>query len=166
MSFTDILKLVAAIVVCEMAGVVGAVFSAPAIREWYVNLAKPKFSPPKWVFAPVWTALYAIMGIAAFLVWQTGWANFDVRFALGIFIGQLVLNIFWSYLFFGLKSPLAAFVEIILLWLAIFATVVNFSKISMTAAWLLAPYLAWVSFAAVLNFNIWQLNHGQAKTNL
>ena len=158
MRLNNFFKLVIALAVCESAGIIGSVFTAPAISEWYANLAKPAFTPPAWVFAPVWTALFALMGVAAFLVWRKSLERRDVKIALGIFLGQLVLNVFWSFLFFGLKSPAAAFVEIVFLWLAILAATVAFAKISKPAAWLLAPYLVWVAFAGFLNYSIWQLN--------
>jgi tryptophan-rich sensory protein len=147
-----------AILVSESAGALGAVFTARSIPTWYANLTRPEFAPPNWVFAPVWTILYAIMGIAAFLVWKNGWERKDVKIAICLFFGQLVLNALWSIIFFGLQSPGAAFVEIIVLWLAILATIIAFFKISRPAAWLLLPYILWVSFAACLNYSIWMLN--------
>ena len=156
-------KLVIAISVCEAAGVVGAFFTTPSIAGWYATLARPALNPPAWVFGPVWTTLFALMGIAAFLVWRKGLDRRDVKITLGIFIGQLVLNTLWSIIFFGLHNPGAAFVEIIFLWLAILATIVAFAKISKPAALLLLPYILWVSFAGYLNFSIWKLN---SLTNL
>lgn len=158
MKKNDLLKLIAAILVAESAGIIGSFFTTPSIPTWYAALAKPSFNPPSWVFAPVWTALFLLMGIAAFLVWKRGWEKREVRIALGIFGGQLILNILWSALFFGLHSPLAAFIEIIILWLAILWTILAFRKISRTAAWLLVPYILWVSFASVLNFSLMLLN--------
>ena len=158
MKISNTFKIIIAIVVSELAGIIGSVFTAPAIVGWYAGIAKPTFNPPSWVFGPVWTTLFALMGIAAFLVWKKGLDRRDVQIALGIFIGQLVLNTLWSIIFFGLHSPGGAFVEIIFLWLAICATIIAFAKISKPAAWLLAPYIAWVSFAAYLNFTIWMLN--------
>lgn len=155
----NFLKLIAAVLVSEASGAIGALFTTPAIRAgWYAALNKPELSPPNWLFGPVWTTLYALMGIAAFLVWQKGWERRDVRTALGIFIGQLVLNTLWSIIFFGLRSPAGALTEIVLLWLAILTTIIAFKRISKPAAWLLLPYLAWVSFAAYLNLRIWMLN--------
>ncbi len=153
-----ILGAAVAISLSELAGIVGSVFTAPAIGTWYATLAKPAINPPAWVFGPVWTTLFALMGIAAFLVWQKGWRRRDVRIALGIFAVQLVLNTLWSIIFFGLHNPGAALIEIGVLWLAIVATIVAFARISRPAAWLLAPYIAWVSFAGYLNFLLWTLN--------
>ncbi len=158
MKLSNVSKCIIAIVFSELAGLIGSIFTAPAIRGWYTTLNKPSFNPPSWVFGPVWTTLFALMGIAAFLVWKKGWKRKDVKIALGIFIGQLVLNTLWSIIFFGLQNPGGAFVEVILLWLAIIATIIAFARISKAAAWLLAPYIAWVSFAAYLNFTIWMLN--------
>lgn len=125
--------------------------------EWYAQLKKPAWNPPNWIFGPVWTVLYALMAVAAWLVWRRGgWRS--QRRALGWFLGQLALNALWSPLFFGLKNPGLAFAEILLLWLAILATLWAFWMTHRLAGTLLLPYLAWVSFAAVLNFTLWQLN--------
>jgi benzodiazapine receptor len=125
--------------------------------DWYVALKKPAWNPPGWVFGPVWTALYTMMAVAAWLVWRCGgWAA--QRRPLLLFLTQLALNAVWTPLFFGLHRPGLAFAEIVLLWLAIAATLVVFRPVSRAAAWLLVPYLAWVSFAGVLNFTLWRLN--------
>lgn len=154
----NILKLLFCIVVCEAAGLIGTIFTSPAIPGWYATLTKPELSPPNWIFGPVWTTLYALMGIVAYLVWKKGIERRDVRIALSVFGVQLVLNTLWSILFFGLKSPGLALVEIALMWVAILASIVLFSRISKAAAWLLVPYILWVSFAAYLNYAIWALN--------
>jgi len=139
---------------CFAAASLGAVFMP---GEWYASLQKPTWNPPGWVFGPVWTVLYTMMAVAAWLVWRRG--GFAARRGpLLTFLAQLALNAFWTPLFFGLHWPGIAFAEITLLWLAIAATLVAFWLVSRTAAWLLAPYLAWVSFAAVLNFTLWRLN--------
>jgi tryptophan-rich sensory protein len=138
-----------------MSGVV----TRSAITTWYPTLVKPSFNPPNWVFAPVWTLLYLMMGVAAGLVWDK--INSDkeiVKKALFFFAIQLALNALWSYLFFGFHNPMLAGLEIIILWLMIYETQVQFAKINTTAGYLLLPYLAWVSFAAVLNGSIWWLN--------
>jgi tryptophan-rich sensory protein len=158
MKINNISKLIIAIMISEFAGIIGSVFTAPSITGWYAGIIKPDLNPPAWVFGPVWTTLFALMGIAAFLVWKKGLDRRDVKIALGIFIGQLVLNTLWSIIFFGFKSPGVAFVEIIFLWLAILATIIAFAKISKPAAWLLVPYILWVSFAAYLNYSIYALN--------
>lgn len=158
MQLSDSIKLIVAVVVSELAGIVGSVFTAPSIGTWYATLTKPAINPPAWVFGPVWTTLFALMGIAAFLVWKKGLERRDVKIALGIFAAQLVLNTLWSIIFFGLHSPGGALIEIVFLWLAILATIIAFAKISRPAAWLLAPYIAWVSFAGYLNFLLWTLN--------
>jgi len=154
-----ILSLILAILGCELAGVIGSLFTAPSVDSaWYASLARPSLSPPSVVFGPVWATLFALMGVAAFLVWKRGWARRDVKVALAVFGVQLVLNVLWSALFFGWRNPGAAFVEIIALWLAIAASGVLFYKVNRAAAWLLAPYILWVTFAAYLNFSYWQLN--------
>jgi tryptophan-rich sensory protein len=121
-------------------------------------LQKPSLAPPDWVFFPVWTALFIMMGISLFLVWQKGREDKTVKTAIFLFAGQLVLNILWSFAFFGQRSPLLGLMEIIILWIAILATILTFRKLSRTAAYLLIPYILWVSFAAFLNFMIWRLN--------
>ncbi len=157
-------KLIITIGVSELAGVIGAFFTAPAVQSgWYLELAKPALNPPAWVFGPVWTTLFALMGVSAWLIWKKLDSRLRgndkrIKIALGIFLGQLVLNTLWSIIFFGLHSPGGALVEIAFLWLAILATIVAFYKISKPAAWLLVPYLAWVSFASYLNYAIWALN--------
>jgi translocator protein len=150
-------ELIAAIVIVELVGVIGSIFTTPSIPGWYAGLTKPSFNPPNWIFGPVWTALFALMGIAVFLIWQQRTKRKKNIVALAVFGGQLALNLLWSIIFFGLHHPGVAFIEIIFLWLAILATIYLFAKISRTAAWLLLPYILWVSFAAVLNFSLWQL---------
>jgi len=157
-NLNDVLKLIISIIICQLAGVFGSIFTTPAIPTWYAILQKPSFTPPNWVFAPVWTTLFLLMGISVFLVWRKGIENPRVNLALRFFIIQLVLNSIWSVLFFGLKSPILGFVEIILLWTFILLTILYFFKISRMAGILLLPYILWVSFAAVLNFSIWRLN--------
>ena len=146
--------LVLWLVVSLSAGWVGSRF-VPG--EWYAGLDKPSWNPPSSVFAPVWSTLYVLMGIAAWLVWRkAGFAG--ARVALGLFALQLVLNGLWSYLFFGAHQPGVALVEIVVLWLAILATTAGFWRVSVPAGMLLLPYLAWVGFAAALNFQLWRLN--------
>ena len=147
----------ASIIICQLAGVIGSVFTAPAIRTWYADLAKPWFAPPNWIFAPVWITLYTLMGIAFYMVWVRGGNGIRSK-AMALFATQLILNAIWSIFFFGLRSPGAALVEIILLWVFIAMTIVNFNKVSRGAAWLMVPYILWVTIAALLNLSIWILN--------
>lgn len=154
----NIFALLFAIGVSELAGVVGSVVTIPAISTWYDTLTKPAVNPPAWLFGPVWTLLYFLMGIAAFLIWRKGWQNRHVKIALAVFGVQLALNTLWSIIFFGFRSPGWALIEITFLWSAILATVIVFAKISKSAAWLLAPYLLWTSFAVYLNLSLWNLN--------
>jgi tryptophan-rich sensory protein len=140
------------------AGGIGSAFTASAIPTWYATLNKPSFSPPNWLFAPVWTLLYIMMGFAAALVWQKGLQNPRVRTALVIFLAQLILNMVWSVLFFGLRSPLYGFMDILFLWAMILVTIAQFSKVSTLAAALLIPYILWVTFASGLNLGIFLLN--------
>ena len=156
MRVPDIFRLILAIVICELAGVIGSVFTAGSVSTWYVTLAKPVFNPPNWLFGPVWTLLYLLMGISLWLVWRSK-SKFK-SIAILFFSIQLLLNILWSIIFFGLKSILGALIEIILLWALIIITIILFHRISKTAAWILLPYILWVTFAAILNFSIWLLN--------
>ncbi len=153
-----ILRLLVSVAVCQGAGILGSVFTARSIETWYDGLARPAIAPPNWVFAPVWTALFLLMGISLFIVWTVGPAKGSVGLAFAVFASQLALNILWSFLFFGLRSPGAAFVEILILWLAILLTVIVFFRLSKAAAILLLPYLLWVGFATALNFMFWRLN--------
>lgn len=154
----NILQLLIAIAICEAAGIIGSVFTVQAIPDWYNTLAKPALNPPSWVFGPVWTTLYALMGIAVFLIWKHTLKDRAVRTALLVFLIQLALNTTWSIVFFGLQNPALAFLNIVAMWVAIVWTMVLFYRISKPAMWLLVPYILWVSFAAYLNFAIWMLN--------
>ncbi len=144
--------------VCFLAAGIGSLFTTSAIDTWYATLQKPFFNPPSWVFGPVWTLLYLLMGISLYIVWITKTDKKTKRKAITFFFIQLALNVLWSILFFGLKSPIAAFIGIIVLWLAILLTIKNFLQISKAAGWLLIAYLAWVSFATILNLSIVILN--------
>lgn len=152
------LKLILCIVICELIGATGAIFTTPAIDGWYATLQKPSFSPPNWIFAPVWTFLFFLMGISLYFILEKDPKDKIVKSALLIFVGQFMLNIAWSFLFFGLHNPLNAFIEIIVLWFAILLTIIQFNKIDNRAALLLIPYILWVSFASVLNFSVLILN--------
>jgi tryptophan-rich sensory protein len=152
-------KILIFVVTCIGVGYLSGMVTRNAVTTWFPTLVKPSFNPPGWVFAPVWSALYIMMGIAAGLVWSR--IDYDkeaVRKALLFFVIQLVLNALWSLLFFGLKNPLLALSEIILLWLMIYETYVKFGKIDKIAGYLFIPYILWVSFASVLNASIWWLN--------
>ncbi len=154
----DFSKLVASVVGCELVGILSIPFTISAITTWYVFLNKPFFSPPNWVFGPVWTILYFMMGISAFLIWQRGLGNKKVKRALTYFLIQLFFNFLWSFLFFGLHSPIIGLVDIIALLISIILTIGAFYKISKAAAYLLIPYFLWVSFATLLNIAIVLLN--------
>jgi len=147
-------KLIASIIICELAGVVGSVFTFSEITGWYTALQKPFFTPPNWVFGPVWLTLYALIGLSLYIIWIRG----ADRTALKWFAVQLALNTVWSIVFFGAHSLLSGLFTIVLLWLAILATIMKFAKISKIAAWLLVPYIVWVTIASMLNFSIWLLN--------
>lgn len=151
------MKLFIAILIPLLVGGAAAIFTQSGVHGWYLAAHKPPYNPPSWLFAPVWTALYSMMGIALYLVWKTG-ANKIKQTAIILFALQLTLNFFWSLIFFYAKQTGWAFVEIIALWLMILLTIFWFGKISTPAAWLLVPYIFWVSFASLLNFYIWKHN--------
>jgi benzodiazapine receptor len=155
---TDILELVGFVVLAELAGALGSIFTFPSIATWYVFLNKPIFTPPGWVFGPVWVALYLLMGVAAYLTYKEGFNKKEVRSALSVFACQLCLNAAWSIVFFGLHSIAGGLAFIILLWLAIALNLILFYRISRTAGLLMVPYLAWVTFASVLNLSVLLLN--------
>lgn len=153
----QIVGLVVSLLVTFAAAALGGMATSTNVGEWYRQIARPSWTPPDWIFGPVWTTLYAMMAIAAWLVWrQRGLAA--ARGPLTLFLIQLVLNTAWSALFFGLRRPDLAAVEIVVLWLAILATLIAFWRRSALAGWLLVPYLAWVTFAAALNFEFARLN--------
>jgi benzodiazapine receptor len=154
----EIAKLVGSIILCQVVGMMGSIFTKPAILSWYVSLKKPLFTPPDWLFAPVWITLYILMGVAAFFVWRKGCQQKQTRNALILFGVQLILNALWSFMFFGLRSPLAGLIEISILSVAILLTIQSFLQISRIAALLLIPYFLWVAFASGLNLSIWVLN--------
>jgi benzodiazapine receptor len=158
MKAKEIIWFIVSIVICQSAGLIGSLFTTPSIPTWYAGLQKPPFNPPNVVFAPVWTVLFFLMGVSLFLVWRFGFEKRVVKVSLILFFSQLVLNILWSVLFFGLKQPMLAFIEIVILWIFILLTIIYFFKVSRTASILMIPYILWVSFASILNFFIWRLN--------
>jgi len=151
-------RLVGCVVLCELVGSIGSFFTTPAIPTWYASLKKPLLTPPSWVFAPVWFALYVLMGFSLYIVWAKGSQNLNVRLAIAAFGAQLILNLLWSVAFFGARSVVFGLVAILCLLAALVATVLIFGRISRTAQILLLPYLAWVAFATILNFEIALLN--------
>jgi translocator protein len=154
----EIPKLIAAVLIVFISGAIGNLATLPQITTWYVTLAKPSWTPPNEWFGPIWSSLYILIGIALFLVWRQGLERRDVRFTIGIFTVQLVLNIMWSLVFFGLHSILGGFILIMILWIAILANIIAFYVISKPAGVLLIPYLIWVSIASYLNYSVLILN--------
>jgi translocator protein len=154
----NIIKLILSIAFPLVIGAFGSYFTIPEINNWYQTIQKPSWNPPNWIFGPVWTTLYALMGIALYLVWKSGNNKSVKLFALSFFVIQLGLNFFWSIIFFNQHRIGLAFAEIILLWFFILLTIFSFSRINKTAPWFLVPYISWVSFAIILNYSIWQLN--------
>lgn len=175
----NLIKLFISIIICEFAGIIGSFFTVPEIKTWFNDLNKPFFSPPNWIFGPVWTILYVLMGISLYLVWiknwtprkeikiKKSWNKWSEKLLSGslqkiniiaIFVVQLILNTLWSIIFFNAHSLSGAFFELIMLWFAIIFTIVNFYRVSKIAGILLIPYLLWVSFAGVLNYFLWIIN--------
>lgn len=153
-----LLKILAFIIFCELVGIVGSYFTISSIPNWYATLNKPFFNPPNFLFGPVWTLLYALMGISAYLIWEKGIKKKDIKEALKLFTIQLFLNGIWTPIFFGAKELFVALIVILIMWVFILKTILKFRKINKIASYLLIPYLLWVSFASLLNFSIWYLN--------
>jgi translocator protein len=156
-NWNSLLVLVLFVAVCLGVGGLGSIFTAGSVRDWYPALHKPSWTPPSWLFGPVWTLLYLMMAIAAWIIWRRQGAV-SIKGALGAFVFQLVINAAWSPLFFGLRNPLAGLLDIVPLLAAILATLISFWKISPAAGGLLIPYWLWVSFATALNFALWKMN--------
>lgn len=152
------MKLFISLTIPLLVGAVAGFFTSAGVKGWYAAASKPFFNPPNWIFAPVWTALYIMMGFALWLVWKKETRKAVKQTSLILFAVQLLLNFAWSFIFFYAQQPGWAFVEILAMWIAIMLTIVWFGKISPGAAWLMVPYIWWVSFAALLNFYIWKLN--------
>lgn len=150
-------KLIISILIPLLIGSLGSFFTSNSVDTWYKQLIKPSFNPPNWLFGPVWTILFILIGISFYLVWKQNFAN-RKNIAIGIYSVQLFLNLLWSLLFFGLKSPFLAFIEIVVLWIVILLNIIVFYRIKKEAGLLLVPYLVWVSFAGILNYFIFSLN--------
>ena len=158
MKTQKVFQLIMAILICQLAGVIGSIFTYSSIPLWYAGLTKPAFNPPNWIFGPVWISLYTLMGVSAFIIFDKAKDLKEGKLALKVFASQLVLNSLWSIIFFGLRAPMLAFFEIILLLALIAASIYYFYRISKLAAALLVPYVLWVGFAAILNLSIAILN--------
>lgn len=152
------IKLIISLALPQIAGLTAALFTETGEGSWYRSIAKPSWNPPGWLFAPVWTSLYILMGIAFYLIWKSRAAEREKKTAMTLWIAQLVLNFFWTIIFFNQHQIGWALVEIIALWLLIVLTILAFARINKPSAWLLVPYISWVSFAAYLTYTIWQLN--------
>jgi benzodiazapine receptor len=152
-------KLIISILICQMVGIISGLLSVTQSNAWFDSILKPSWNPPSYLFAPVWTVLYLLMAISLWLVWKSDSFEPMKQEAMLFFAAQLFLNFWWTILFFNFHSPLLAFIDIILLFVLIFLTIFRFVEISKTAAWLLVPYISWVCFAAILNYNIWKLNN-------
>lgn len=155
---SNIVKGIVAIAIPLLVGGASGFFTITGVDSWYQTINKPSWNPPNWVFGPVWTTLYIMMGIALFLVWKEDTSEELKKIAIALFSVQLILNFFWSFIFFNLQQPGWALVEIIAMWFFILLTIFAFAQVNKTAAWLLVPYISWVSFATILNYSIWQLN--------
>jgi translocator protein len=158
MNISRPIKLTLSVMVCVLTGTASSFFTVSSVSTWYETLNRPVLNPPSWVFGPVWTVLYILMGVSLFLVWSRGVRAGKEWVAIGVFVFQLVLNFFWSIAFFGAQNPALALINILLLWFSILITMILFYRLSKTAVYLLVPYLFWVTFATYLNYSIWLLN--------
>lgn len=155
---SNTLKLIISIIIPLAIGFTSGFFTSTGAGSWYQTIQKPSWNPPDWIFGPVWTTLFILMGIALYFVWKSDAGVKIKNYALFLFAVQLVLNFFWSFIFFRQQEPGWAFLEIVILWLLILLTIFAFAKISNLSAWLLVPYISWVSFASILNYTIWRMN--------
>jgi translocator protein len=162
MTRQSLAALAAAVLLPLGVGALGGLATSTSVRTWYPNLVRPSFAPPSWLFGPVWTTLYVMMGVASWLVWREGFTKPEVRSALALYGVQLAFNLAWSWLFFGLRQPLLALIDIVVLLALVALTVGRFAPVSRTAAGLMLPYLVWVAFAAALNGAFWWLNRPSA----
>ena len=151
-------KLVIALALPLLVGFTSGMFTMEGVKTWYLTINRPTWNPPNWVFAPVWTTLYILMGIALFLVWKSDSSAELKKIAIALFVVQLFLNFCWSLIFFKWQQPGWAVVELAALWITILLTIFAFAQVNKIAAWLLVPYISWVSFAGILNYTIWRLN--------
>jgi benzodiazapine receptor len=151
------IKLIICILICQLAGIIGSLFTISSITSWYANLNRPFFTPPDWLFGPVWITLYALMGISLYLVWNEK-SKGKIKIPLAMFSIQLVLNALWSIMFFGFQLIFYGLVEIIIMWIFIALTMLSFYRVSRKAALTLVPYIAWVTIATLLNYFVWVLN--------
>lgn len=155
---TNAIKLIISIAIPLAIGATSGFFTVTGVESWYQTINKPSWNPPSWIFGPVWTSLYVMMGIALYLVWKSDSSSILKKTAIILFAVQLLLNFFWSFIFFNQQQIGWALAEMLIMWVLILLTIFAFANVSKTAAWLLVPYIAWVSFAAILNFTIWKLN--------
>ncbi|MFC1748796.1 TspO/MBR family protein [Pseudomonadota bacterium] len=151
-------RLIPSLILPQLAGAFGSFFTISAIQSWYVTLEKPSFSPPNWLFGPVWITLYLLMGISVYLIWQKVDKDKEALSAMILFWIHLVFNATWSLSFFGLQNPQLGFANIMIIWLLIIILMVKFWKINRWSTYLLIPYFLWVSFASILNYSLWALN--------
>lgn len=151
-------RLIISLALPQTAGLIGSIFTASAIPTWYEALQRPSFSPPNWLFGPVWICLYILMGMSFYLIWQKIEKNRKAKLAAALFLIHLFFNAIWSIIFFGLQNLGLAFADIIIIWFFIIVLIFKFWNINKWSAYLLIPYLLWVSFAAALNYFIWQMN--------
>ncbi|MCJ7445947.1 MAG: tryptophan-rich sensory protein [Methanotrichaceae archaeon] len=158
MKKTELFRLILSIVICQMAGIIGSIFTTSSMASWYPTLVKPSFTPPGSYIGLIWIVLFTLMGISLFLIWRETPGNPAARIALYFFAAQLIVNVLWNVAFFGLQSPISGLIVIVVLWILILISIIKFWPINRTAALLLIPYIVWVSIAAYLNYSIWRLN--------
>jgi tryptophan-rich sensory protein len=158
MKKNELFRLISSIIICQMAGIIGSIFTVSSVASWYPTLVKPSFAPLGFYIGLIWIVLFTLMSISLFLIWRETPSNLAARSALCFFAAQLIVNVLWSVAFFGMRSPISGLVVIAFLWVLILMAIIKFWPINRTAAILLIPYIVWVSIAAYLNYSIWRLN--------
>ncbi len=154
----EFFRLILSIIICQLAGIIGSIFTASSVTSWYPTLVKPSFTPSGFYIGLIWIVLFFLMGISLFLIWRETPSSIEARIALNFFAAQLIVNVLWSMAFFGMRSPIRGVFVITFLWILILINIIKFWPVNRTAAILLIPYIVWVSIAAYLNYSIWRLN--------
>ena len=156
--YKKVLRFIISIIICQSAGIFGSLFTFEAVPDWYITLEKPFFAPPNWIFGPVWIILYYLMGVSLYIVWKDKLESKTRNIFFIVFGIQLILNAFWSFLFFGLRSPLLGLIDVLILDAMVAVTIIYAKRVSKYAAMLLIPYMVWIIIASVLNYAILVLN--------
>ncbi|OGF20566.1 TspO protein [Candidatus Falkowbacteria bacterium RIFOXYB2_FULL_38_15] len=154
----DLKKFIISFLLCQGAGMIGSIFTVSAIPLWYATLEKPALNPPSWVFGPAWLLLYTLMAFSIYFIWEKGLKSSENKFIFYFFMAHLAVNALWSIFFFGMRNPLLALSDIVLMWMMIIVLIFKFYKVKRLSSYLFIPYLLWVTFATYLNYSVWMLN--------